>query len=144
MPILIHVSTIITDAADRILFVREAKPVHRGRWNFPGGHVECGEHPSQAAVREVEEETGLAVSLKGLVSIYSGISPDLQSIRFTFAADSFSGTPKAGDDILEVAWIAADEIVSKRDDELVGARFLRSIVRDWMSGELYSSVLKEM
>jgi 8-oxo-dGTP pyrophosphatase MutT (NUDIX family) len=29
-------------------------------WGFPKGHVEDGEHPEAAAVREVSEETGLA------------------------------------------------------------------------------------
>lgn len=30
-----------------------------GTWSFPGGHVEYGESPEQAAIREVAEETGL-------------------------------------------------------------------------------------
>jgi 8-oxo-dGTP pyrophosphatase MutT (NUDIX family) len=36
-----------------------------GRMMLPGGHVEAGESPAQAAFREVEEETGLAVRLVG-------------------------------------------------------------------------------
>ena len=28
-------------------------------WGFPKGHLECDEQPSEAAVREVQEETGL-------------------------------------------------------------------------------------
>lgn len=32
------------------------------RWLQPGGHVDPGETPDQAAVREAEEETGLAVA----------------------------------------------------------------------------------
>lgn len=35
-------------------------------WGFPKGHVEAGEAPEQAAVREVGEETGLGgLSLRG-------------------------------------------------------------------------------
>jgi 8-oxo-dGTP pyrophosphatase MutT (NUDIX family) len=33
-------------------------------FTFPGGHVEEGETPEQAAVREAEEELGLAVFIK--------------------------------------------------------------------------------
>jgi 8-oxo-dGTP pyrophosphatase MutT (NUDIX family) len=37
-------------------------------WGFPKGHVERGEQPDQAALREVREETGLqALALRGLV-----------------------------------------------------------------------------
>ena len=40
--------------------------IHRPRhddWTLPKGHIEPGEHPLVAAVREVNEETGLAVRL---------------------------------------------------------------------------------
>jgi 8-oxo-dGTP pyrophosphatase MutT (NUDIX family) len=36
-------------------------------FTFPGGHVEKGENPEQAAIRETEEELGLHVTLKQLL-----------------------------------------------------------------------------
>lgn len=47
---------------DRVLLHYHAK---LGRWLPPGGHIEPNELPDEAAVREVEEETGLRVELVG-------------------------------------------------------------------------------
>lgn len=40
-----------------------------GTWGFPGGHVEAGEHPETAAVRELVEETGLVVTRGSLSAV---------------------------------------------------------------------------
>jgi 8-oxo-dGTP diphosphatase len=41
----------------RVLLVRS----HRGFWSTPGGHLDYGESPAEAAVRETREETGVTV-----------------------------------------------------------------------------------
>jgi len=40
---------------DEVLMIRD----RYGRWTFPKGHIEAGETPREAAVREVREETGV-------------------------------------------------------------------------------------
>lgn len=55
------------DAQGRMLVVRASdRSVRPGTWFLPGGGVEHGEHPADAVVREVAEETGLAVRITGL------------------------------------------------------------------------------
>lgn len=62
------VSAIVPDAQGSLLLIRRTD---NGYWSIPGGGVEPGESVSQAAVREVREETGIDCEVAGLVGIYS-------------------------------------------------------------------------
>jgi ADP-ribose pyrophosphatase YjhB (NUDIX family) len=62
----IHEATavyVFTPDFEKLLFIRHRKPPLAGRWLPPGGHVDPGETPEEAAVREVLEETGQSVVL---------------------------------------------------------------------------------
>ncbi len=53
------------DNEGRVLLVRAATGyAGAGRWCLPGGGVDHGQHPEDAVIREVEEETGLRVAVK--------------------------------------------------------------------------------
>lgn len=41
------------------------------QWALPGGKQDLGETPSQCAVRECEEETGVVAEVTGLLGVYS-------------------------------------------------------------------------
>lgn len=40
-------------------------------WGLPGGRIEPGESVREAAVREIAEETGIAIEIRGLIGVYS-------------------------------------------------------------------------
>ncbi|MFT4417295.1 NUDIX domain-containing protein [Fredinandcohnia humi] len=42
-----------------------------GLWGIPSGHIEIGETVSEAAIREVKEETNLDIKIKKLIGVYS-------------------------------------------------------------------------
>jgi 8-oxo-dGTP pyrophosphatase MutT (NUDIX family) len=52
------------DEADRILLVQ---PTYKDHWDIPGGYVETGETPAQAAAREVSEELGIEATVGPLL-----------------------------------------------------------------------------
>jgi len=63
------VSISIFDDQGRLLL---GKDVGRGFWTLPGGGIDPNEHPSDAAVRECFEETGLLVELDALIGVFGG------------------------------------------------------------------------
>src|SRR6476660_5120506 len=67
-------------------------------WIFPKGHIEKGESPEQAALRETREEAGVSASLIGLERIleygFLGDNAKLQYAQVLFTRES--GPPQAG------------------------------------------------
>lgn len=101
---------------DRILLVRRAKPPFAGLWSLPGGHVEDGETPAAAAIREVREETGiLAHSVTPLTTHV--IEPDNQAVMDTIHIEVFAGRadgtpPQPSDDADAAAWVETSKLHS--------------------------------
>jgi len=59
----------------RLALVRRAHEPGAGRWSLPGGRVEAGETLYEAVVREVAEETGLAVAVDRFLGWVERIDP---------------------------------------------------------------------
>jgi 8-oxo-dGTP pyrophosphatase MutT (NUDIX family) len=62
-------SVVVRDGGGRVML---AHHIESDRWLFPGGLIEPGETPADAAVRETWEETGLFVRLTRLVGVFGG------------------------------------------------------------------------
>ncbi|ONI74777.1 7,8-dihydro-8-oxoguanine-triphosphatase [Actinosynnema sp. ALI-1.44] len=73
---------------DKILFIRRDRGAFLGgRWELPGGTVEPGEPSEDTAVREIAEETGLAVRVVGERA--SSSWPDISGKPLTINATIF-------------------------------------------------------
>lgn len=97
-----------------------------GKWLPPGGHVEPGELPDDAAVREVYEETGIRVELVGERGIpiddprqlvipagvqLEQISADHQHIDFVYFARPVGNTTlRANHESERLGWFGKDEL----------------------------------
>jgi phosphatase NudJ len=86
-------------------------------WSIPGGRVEPGEELSDAAVREVFEETGVPVRLDGILRIEHTPNRDGCRVRVLFTGSPIDDTePKttADDESLGAAWLTLDEIRERK------------------------------
>jgi 8-oxo-dGTP pyrophosphatase MutT (NUDIX family) len=121
--------------------------LHRrlGRWLPPGGHVEADELPDEAALREVEEETGVAVRLVGSRGLpvdeprqlvvpagvqLERIDPDHEHIDLVyFAVPAGAGQPIAAEyrERDRVGWYAPAELAALGADEEIQAWARRAV-----------------
>lgn len=104
----VAVGTIIDDGEGRVVLVRRAIEPGYGKWVFPGGYVDRGEHVVAAAVREAREESGLHIQVHGLVDVYSyaGRTP----IILVYAASRIAGDLQVDEEGLEARWFAVHEV----------------------------------
>ncbi|MQA10598.1 MAG: NUDIX domain-containing protein [Pseudonocardiaceae bacterium] len=109
--IAVAVSAFIQGEHDRILMIRRTD---NDRYSIPGGQLELGETLTQAAVREVREETGIECEVTGLIGIYSNpnhvIAYDDGEVRqefsICFRGQALGGTLRTSSESKEVHWVA--------------------------------------
>ncbi|MEU7157324.1 NUDIX hydrolase [Streptomyces chrestomyceticus] len=98
---------------DHILLIERKWAPFEGQWALPGGHVDAGEHSRDAAVRELEEETGVRVGAGDLRPVGTWAELD-RDPRGWYATDVYSvrvpaDTPvTAGDDARDARWWPLD------------------------------------
>jgi 8-oxo-dGTP diphosphatase len=97
--------TVIFDGERRVLLC------HRrdfDAWNLPGGGVEPGESPWDAAIRETREEVCVDVEIVRLTGVYW--KPQRQDLVFNFEGRMVGGTPATSDEADEVGWFSIDAL----------------------------------
>ena len=103
--------SVVVDDRGRLLLVKRGVSPKQGKWCLPGGFIECGETPEQAAVRELKEETGLDGSVHSLIGVTTTPGTLYRSILvIAFLITCFSGQAAAGDDAADVAFFPKEDV----------------------------------
>lgn len=102
------VTLTVVEHEKQLLLIRRALRPLKDYWAPPGGYVECGESLTEAAIREVREETGLGVEIDGLIDVFS--QADVDVIIIAFRAHSVEGQCVAADDASELRLFKRGEL----------------------------------
>ncbi len=118
-----------TDAGlETLMLRRNSKLAFGGMWVFPGGRVDADDHSDgthdfdaarRAAVREAQEESGLAVDIEALVALSHWTPPPQTPKRFStwfFVAPAPEGAVTIDDgEIHEHQWMSPRDALAQRD-----------------------------
>ena len=146
MQFLIHVSAVITNNEGGILLVREKKDVVFKMYNLPGGHLNPGEKVIDGLRREMREELGCEIQVRGVVAVYSILEEESHYINFVFSARVSEGVPRANtQEIHSIEWRALDYIEQVSEKEILYPHKLKEAVSRCLSGAVYPlDILIEM
>lgn len=108
-----------------------------GQWAIPMGKQELGETPSQCAIRETQEETGVVTEITGILGVYSDPGHIVaytdgevrQEWELILLGRPVSGSPAANDEASDARWVAPADLESL-DIHPTQWRQLR----DWLDG----------
>jgi len=118
---------------DRVLLIQRKHPPMAGAWAVPGGFVDQGEDPVLAALRELEEETGLRGTNPRLLMVMGDPDRDprkhIVSIVYEIEV-SEDQHPKAGDDAADAKFWPIEKVLSG-DVELAGDHL--DILTEWLN-----------
>lgn len=102
---------------NKYLLVQESKKSCYGKWNIPAGHLELNENILDGAKREILEECGYQVDLKGIVHIGNKIINGETYLYIIFNTEIIGDNVSYNkDEILDVKWFTYEEILGMKDE----------------------------
>ncbi|MFA5130792.1 MAG: NUDIX hydrolase [Patescibacteria group bacterium] len=105
---------------NKILLLQEGGRLSMGLWCFPGGHVDPGETFEQAAIREVQEESGYQVTVGKIIhrslvanTEYKGSKGDTDEVELLiFEGNIIGGELRIDNQALDIKWLSPEEALA--------------------------------
>lgn len=120
----VFAAAVILDEQKNILLVKSTYNRFHP-WGLPGGGLEYGEHPEEAVIREVWEETGLRICVEKLLLINT-LRPD--RVGMYYLCRITGGTFYPSDEVSEFAYFSLDALPDVRSFDQDMLRRLHGMV----------------
>jgi len=121
----------------KVLLIRRVSAPYADCWALPGGFVEMDETLEQAALRELEEETGLQLTHAEQLRAFDGVNRDPRerviSVAHMAVVNVADHAPKGSDDASEAAWFDLNglpPLAFDHDEVLAFARARLSLAKN--------------
>jgi phosphatase NudJ len=144
---LIHsTAACVVQQGERFLMVEEHRDGPYTVFNQPAGHIEPGEGPIAAILREVQEETAWQISLSGYLGLYVFHTGDGK----TFHSHGFIAAPlqqldlTLDPDITAAHWLTLEQIRALNQQSRLRSPLVLKRIEDALSGTCYPlAVIRE-
>lgn len=104
-------AAVIVEQDGQVLLTRRVNEPYQGLWSLPAGFVNAHEDPARAAERECLEETGLIVTVTGLLDVLAGREHSRGAdFIIVYRATVTGGTLEPGDDADEASFFPYDRL----------------------------------
>lgn len=136
----------VIQQGERFLMVEEQRGGRQSVFNQPAGHVEPGEGPMSAILREVLEETAWQVSLTGYLGLYVFHTEDGQTFHsHGFIAEPLQQLDLALDaDIFATHWLTLEQIRALDQRSRLRSPLVLKRIEDTLNGPCYPlAVIRE-
>jgi len=121
------VSKVIIINDDKILLLKRAKKLvtkdSPWTWDLPGGHIDKGEQPEQAAIRETDEETKIKISSLS----YTGHDSNIGKKTHFYVTDDWRGDVKLSHEHEAYKWVKEADLVKYREN--IGSMYYEMTIR---------------
>ena len=91
---------------EHVLLIRRANEPFKDFWDFPGGFLNCGEHPESGLKREVFEELNVNMEIAELIGFYMdnyGESGE-STLNIYYSGSIVNGSMYPNSEVSEVRW----------------------------------------
>lgn len=112
----------VHDGQLKVLLIERGEHPFRGQWALPGGFINPDEDADAAALRELQEETGVKDETLFLEQLRTYTTPNRDPRMRVISTSYVALVPQAlavnaGDDAANAAWFTVDDILNPADEE---------------------------